>query len=648
MSFTKSSTWRRNTKSDDTALVKHDNKHSLSEVRVRLQKLSDEQEVVAEDRLQVLIGREALTSSANGIRQKRSRAGAAEAQLMDTFRKYYNSIGHSIPQDLALAYSNVETARNDLGVAETSHGEMEQELQISEWNLAEKEDDLYQNDLRHLLPDGALTLDNEQSVQAKAHSVSPKTNVVAPSVNIQYQVALTKQDQINRRFNQLRRQDLHLIEHASRIPSEDCSNARVHGDALALFQLFGDTIDEMVNQRVTVQQLKVQLGPEENYSMITLHAKSDPGRESGSHRKLLDQSLGIRSDGAIPRSKDGLIHTSLAGVGDWILDCLKENAAEKMQYMTVLRDALGAVDGPSLDFGHWASQVNRLWTSDSPENMISRTRRQSLVNNNNVSEPVSVLDIHCAGEGRCISDMFTHTPVQTPDGMMNEAISFVSTLEQPDQTQLDVPTFHFECSSDGTDNLGEGTSISREPPLFEPPPERQPDTMTSISVPVWRVIAPEDIQEPDRKGSSSMHQLRPGQSGFVRCDSAHNFDSGERQHIETVPISYTMQPVDPKPVQDFAGAANKGITETMFNSLGHDPTGNATRYSDWTWSPDLRLYYRNGFGEDDEVIEAMWLRSSDDEQSWSRHAKSPTVAPLQERYVSICTHVGSLTTGAFH
>jgi hypothetical protein len=35
------------------------------------------------------------------------------------------------------------------------------------------------------------------------------------------------------------------------------------------------------------------------------------------------------------------------------------------------------------------------------------------------------------------------------------------------------------------------------------------------------------------------------------------------------------------------------------------------RHTPWTWSPDLALYFTHRFGDDDEVIEAIWLQFSD-------------------------------------
>jgi hypothetical protein len=131
---------------------------SLQHIRTSLERLAEQQEEVAATREQVLIDREKANSFTKRVREQRRLTGSAEAWLMDTFRKYYNEMEIRLPKSLVGAYSAVEEARNNLTSKEDDHVRIMQKLGVSEWNLTDVENDLYQYSLQQILFAGAKPL----------------------------------------------------------------------------------------------------------------------------------------------------------------------------------------------------------------------------------------------------------------------------------------------------------------------------------------------------------------------------------------------------------------------------------------------------------------------------------------------------------
>jgi hypothetical protein len=333
-------------------------------IRTSLERIANQQEEVADTQEQVLIDREKARLSTKQIREQRQHAGSAEAWLMDNLRKHYNEMMKShLPESLVGAYLAVEEARNNLTSMEDGHLRIMQKLGVSEWALTDVENDLYQYSLQQILPDEDSPV-SEESEGTRNQQIILEASSFAPSPDIQYRVAVKKHNNLVRRFRVLRKDLVDFIAVAPR-GSDGRGEQIVDGPASAGFlQTFGDLLTQIVELEVDIQRLKPDLSPEDRVNPQILRSYSDSGRDASRHPNRDDLPMRARSDGALSRLSEEFPSKSL--VHDWLLDCLKKGALEKVQYLTILMDIVNLPLLPE----DWEERATRVWSYDSTKNHI--------------------------------------------------------------------------------------------------------------------------------------------------------------------------------------------------------------------------------------------------------------------------------------
>ena len=126
-----------------------------SEFKRKLQNASETSRKLADARTRLLLQRNEFKKSADQIREKRIAAGGAEAVFMNLVREYMSNPSADLLSSLTSSYALVETIRNELGVLEVDHLELEKALNGSEWEFMRLETNFYQYDSEELLEDYA-------------------------------------------------------------------------------------------------------------------------------------------------------------------------------------------------------------------------------------------------------------------------------------------------------------------------------------------------------------------------------------------------------------------------------------------------------------------------------------------------------------
>jgi hypothetical protein len=122
---------------------------------VRLQKrlddLASQQGKLVENREQLLVDREAASMAQKRIREQRARSADTEIAFLNILRKHFNKLGRPLPEDLLLAYDEVEKHHLRLRLLEEDNLQAVEDLGSAEWNFIELETELYQYQLEQLL-----------------------------------------------------------------------------------------------------------------------------------------------------------------------------------------------------------------------------------------------------------------------------------------------------------------------------------------------------------------------------------------------------------------------------------------------------------------------------------------------------------------
>jgi hypothetical protein len=577
-----------------------------SRLCARLRSLTGAQVELAETRQQVLIDRQRFNSSAKQIRDHREKTGHLEAKLMDSFREHYTQIGAHLPRHLYLAYMDTEDSRNKLVAAEDSHTEMAQELELSELNLTEEEEDLYQRDIEQLLSDMA-----ENSISRTTRTIAskkPRMDSIQPSNHVSYQVDLKAYHGLLRQFKLLRSGNLAMIQQISR-SAMDCTRGEIdHAQFSAFARSCDDTIDRLIASEVKMQRSKARLASAESTALQQLRARSEPSSSGRFHHERSALFQRAESDRAGHTST--VIVPHMTRVEEWLLECLQKDSNNKMYYVLVLQAELGNSTG-SLDFGDWAHSIIESWSTKEPRVAANRDHRSSEARFQAPDERVVAQSLASIGQHSHITsdhefrydyrpntdylyNMQTNSKIEVPAFSIEDCVSdYSQKAPHPERTE----------SSDNLHVLHEGASNSTQP-----------------GVPRWTVTEPQN--DCANESSNSTGQPSVEHQVPLRRDSAYNSDAG--QQCQNVSVNETASLV-----QKNCASATKLSLPTSASDVPHsDPivqqmTAEVTRYSPWEWSPDLRLHFRYRLTEDDEVIEADWSKLT------TIDGASPTTPPTE-------------------
>jgi hypothetical protein len=492
-------------------------------IRTSLERIADQQEEVADTREQVLIDREKASSSTKRVREQRQHTGSAEAWLMDNFRKHYNDLESRLPESLVGAYLAVEEARNNLTSMEDGHFRIMQKLGVSEWALTDVENDLYQYSLQQILPD-ENSMVSEESGGTRNQQIIPAATSFAPSPDIQYQVVVKRHNHLVRRFRVLRKDLVDFITIAPR-GSDGRGEQVVDGPASAGFlQTFGDLLSQIIELEVDIQRLKPDLSPEDSVNPGILRSSSDSGRDASRYPNRDDLPMRARSDGAFSRLSEEFPSKSL--VHDWLLDCLNKGALEKVQYLTILMDILNLPILPDAIFEDWEERATRVWSYDMNDLTINHVIQppQSKHLTGKFNEYPELLDLMDEQSSHSVDALDSLQEFsQYLDASVKEAAILVSS--NPEKGRNSVSSHVASSPSNNTrsqvEQEDEAISSSR----------KDASTSEYQSLPVYRVITPEDHYESVPALDLTTEQLSPTSHEPSRCDSAQwpsqNEDHGD-------------------------------------------------------------------------------------------------------------------------
>jgi hypothetical protein len=501
-----------------TAMTKDENKNPLSRLQEEFDSLSILQEEVAESRLQVLIDRQSLTSSTKRLRRHRDLTSNAAARLMDAFRTHFIGSEQAIPDYLTLAYSEVEKHQNDLIDAEDTHAEIVQALELSEWTLTEKEEDLYQRDLRQILQEvNAIVSDQALGMVKQEESSRTRTNF-PPSTGIRYQVDMLELRRLTRKIHNVSRNHANADDFGLEMVKEDVYDIEESYVDLAAEQESEQILEQIIDYKVMVQQSKASLQSSDCTGIVRLKAVSEPDLGTPA---FVGSPLGQRrhSDGG-PRYT-GIVAPDVVPVGEWLLNCLMENAAEKMHYMALLQRKISSLD--RLNFDDWEERVIRSWDSDLHSYDMMLFPKESFISSAASDCPKIPEWSNSMPRRRCSSDP-GHADRQTP-------------LMPSDRRSCEEP---FSASN--------GLLSVRRSPKIASMVDRKPfwgrnglatDKMplylsivsTNVSFPELGITAPQNQDIPEIIPISSPMQLCVTHHILPRRDSAQNSDNGHQKRL---------------------------------------------------------------------------------------------------------------------
>ncbi|KAH8727745.1 hypothetical protein GQ44DRAFT_69636 [Phaeosphaeriaceae sp. PMI808] len=519
--------------------------------------LSIQQEQLSEDRKEVLICRERLVSTAKKVRKGRHRTLDSEARLMDALRVYFNSPGQPPPEELTLAYSQVEEARNNLALLEDEYDEIEQELEILEWTLLEKEDDLYQRDLMQLLPDE----DSEE--QDGNEEQNAQLDKFTPSPSVQYRVAILQHRKLMTRFNGFRKKNMDSIIEDSKVEIDD-NYALCEPNGISDFEEgFSNTLNEMIDCEVKVQLLKAQLVPQKTAFTLTRQIRSEPGDFANHPDRTMQIPARARSDGGLQRPTKSVENASLVEV--WLLDCLEKNVTERLLYMGILQKELGFIDEACLEFGYWKERIAEMWPFD-------------------MRKPT------CCRNGEFLLGKSTSSHI-------------TDTTKPVDSTELQS---HYETSESALfDDLAEsfGGKLGYHDttaPFAQSEPPRFPIEHLSGNDTTPRFSA----EYNETKGGIREFSTEIGSLPVPEVETTAADKSQKSKIEEALPLGYN------KPIKSESQYHSVHTFRISEANLRKSPQGAQIENGKerCCWSPNICLHYPSRIGEDGAVIETDWFQ----------------------------------------
>ncbi|KAF3053011.1 hypothetical protein E8E11_010780 [Didymella keratinophila] len=543
---------------------------AVNHLRSGIEGLTGQQEELEETREEVLIGRETLRKLRQALREQRARTANAEIALMNGFRQHYNHGGDQIPADLVTAYASVDEERNKLGTMEDVYLEAEEDQAALEWTLTELETNLYQSGLRQLLDDSIP--DDYAIATPEEEFVAPKPRAsIPPSTVIQYQVATQELEQLVDRFQTLRQHISNRIisETDLGVPDADLLDL----DTNEFVQSFLDLLDRISQSQVKVQHLKSELIHRGTEMTVVDRRFSEPVPRIPGENIYSDLTRTL-SDGSTAHLEDG---TFVAHhIRDWLLNCLRENAVQRVQYLGILHQTLSFMEAMLPDLTHWEMLARKHWALDLTDQMDASV----------------VVVPSPSQEANNRFDMDLQEFQDADPSHLGPKTPLLYGLNSPSLSWTEAPAYTHTPGSaaleDETMDLDLEDSHLYERDLATANEETLQHSDT--------------CQEHHENHLNGIPQVRVADCCAARCDSAHNSVRGEH-HLET-PLSQSQNVEEQQPVlvSDITTLSGTTIAPIVSASAAVDLT-----YSEWQWSPVLQREVCYAFGPEDTIIEVMWL-----------------------------------------
>lgn len=556
----------------------------MSSIETSLQDLSTRHAELVEDKEEVLIDRQRIASSAFSIRTRRDRAKDAEVRLMDMLRRAYNDTGGDVADDMAMIYAEVERLRDELVDAEDKHAELVENLEISEWALIKKEEDLYQRDIPQLIDVENYT-SMDTGIQRVVHEVEMERTAMSPSPDLQHHIALENHRRAVRQFRELSRSNIDQMEEGSPISSDLDTNYIGQTTKSKISWGASEVVDHMVKCEVEVLRTRTNMAKRPR--SLEIKTRSEPNLTTyfESYLHLGEDSRNTQSETGRHHAEEAL--SSSLRVENWMLDCLQENVDHKLQFMAVLMGTLGPTNRLYLEYEHWEEDIVQHWNFDMTELAVLQSTKLSMRSSITV----------CSDS----SSSHKHPATVEVEMMFPESLRYEPASASHFHRALNIP--HFQIDSHSSMESGHALYRQRvhEPTrLYQVFPGPESDTPPEV-----RVTAPEGEVGLVFEGVTAMNQLNPMDTCFPRRESAYNSDVEEPQQARAQQIAsaekttLAIEEIEPRKIVSRQEADIEDSEQLRGN-------GDGIRYAPWAWSPDLSLHHTLGLNEDGEVIEAIW------------------------------------------
>lgn len=364
-------------------------KQIITRFGIKLSKLATQQEEVAENREQVLVDRGNLVRSGKRVREQRDRTANAEVSFMNVLRKYHNSIGVAFPTEIDVAFSKVDQERTKLGLLEVEHTELDNDLGAQEWSFMDKENELYQYDLQLLSDEIA---DDVETTDAPLESQQVfSENRITSSAIVQYQVETTEYSRLRMCFRTFRNAIAKLFD-TTTLDIDEADLVDIDTSEAVL--RFDQVLTKLAECEVRMQHLKGKRMQTADIQSSKVRHASEPLLHTESRSNISNTSGKAYSEGTAPHHVDQI--PVMHRVREWLLDCLKQNALDKMQYASILQRNMDYIENIELECLDWEVPAPPQWHFDTmmskPSTQIaaviesSSDRRINLDSNSNHSQ----------------------------------------------------------------------------------------------------------------------------------------------------------------------------------------------------------------------------------------------------------------------
>jgi hypothetical protein len=350
---------------------------------VRLQKrlddLASQQEKLVENREQLLVDREAASMAQKKIREQRARSADTEIAFLNILRKHFNELGRPLPEDLLLAYDEVEKHHLQLRLLEEDNLQAVEDLGSAEWNFIELETEFYQYQLEQLLSE-ELEKDIEEDAPTDLTTTRTLIEPIPATPGVQYQAIIAEHSRLMKRFDNLRKQQMLRMdtftepEHSWMRAAED-TNMDKESTKLA-----SDLLDLIAQCEIKFPWLRADLNVGAKPTFKNKRPLSEPDLIRNSMYERIETISHANSEGATS-SHDDYIHVN-EYISEWSLQSLKSSALEKLQYLNFLRPRITRKDALEQGFEHWESLITQSWADEHLDSLglpkqehISRPRK---------------------------------------------------------------------------------------------------------------------------------------------------------------------------------------------------------------------------------------------------------------------------------
>jgi hypothetical protein len=341
-----------------------DDKHAslVALLQRRLRNLSSQQEELVKNREQLLVNRESVSMDRKAIAEQRTCTANTEIAFITALRKHFCNLERPLPNDLLLAYDEVEKHHLRLRILEEEYLHAEENLGASEWTFNDQESDLYQYNLESLLLEESDE-DGGEHIPTQLVSTGTPVGTLAPTHAVQYQKVLTDHSQLVESFDTLQKQQTLRLETFTQPETSRTRLEKIAQMDDGASQLADDLLDMITKCEVELQQLRPYLDISAGIKFGTKRQASEPVYDRKSSYEHIEFISYARSAGSV-QPLETRLDAGHGNITRWSLESLKSSALEKLQYLNFLHPKIKKTDAMEQGFGHWEPLITRIWAEE--------------------------------------------------------------------------------------------------------------------------------------------------------------------------------------------------------------------------------------------------------------------------------------------